>query len=118
MTSPQTHMYRDHRKLWKAETRIKLGDCWQLDISTRKSENGELVTSASIGKLERGFVTHRVFTDYSRRVFRKTARCTEKNIETQHKEALALIDQIMADVRAHYDVIGETIPDPEQPIAA
>ena len=116
MTSPQNHMYRDHRKLWKAETRIKLGEGWQLDIGTRKSENGELVTSASVGKVERDFVRHRVFTDYSRRVFRRAARCTEKNIETQHKEALAMLDTIMADVRAHYDAVGETIP--EQPIAA
>lgn len=104
-----TFMCRDYRKAWKSETRVRLGDGWQLDLLTRKNDRGELVTSASIGRVERGCVTHRMYADYSRQVFRRTARCTEKSVQLQHNEALALMETIFADVRAHYDERRETV---------
>lgn len=110
-----TFISRDYRKAWKAETKIKLGDGWQLDITTRKTDNGDLSTSASMGKVERGFITHRMYADYNRNVFRRAARCTDKNVTAQHAEALAMLDTILADARAHHIKMGEPLPAIEKP---
>lgn len=105
----QTYLNRDYRKNWRASTTVKLADGWQLDITTRKVESGELVSSASVAKVERGFATHRMFADYSRNISRVAARCTEKAVSEQHAKALARIDDIKADMLAHYAARGETV---------
>lgn len=119
----ETLFRKDFRKAWRAESRVRLGvdetdpakpARWQLDITTSKNDRGELVSSASVAKIDGGFATHRMFADYSRNIFRRTARCTEKNIEAQHNEALAMLETVLADVRDHYARAGETIPMPDQ----
>jgi hypothetical protein len=110
MTQPQTYLSRDFRKAWRAETKIKFGEGWQLDLTTRKNDNGEIVTSASVARVEGGFATHRMFADYSRNVFRITARCTEKVIRERHAIAIDMLDTIIADVRSHYIDRDEPLP--------
>lgn len=111
MTQPQTYLRRDFRNTWRAETKVKFGDGWQLDLTTRKAENGEVVTQASVARVERGFATHHMFADYNRNVSRVTARCTEKVIREQHAKAIDMLDTISADVRSHYISRGEPLPD-------
>lgn len=110
---PLTYLSRDWRKAWRAESKIKFADGWQLDLTTRKNDNGEIVTSASVARVERGFATHRMFADYNRNVFRIVARCTEKIIGEQHAKGIDMLDTIIADVRDHYARRGEPLP--EQP---
>ena len=111
MTQPETFIHKDKRTGWRAETKIPLGDNWQLDIGTRKTHEGWLVSSVTVGRVERGFVTHRLFTDYSRYAIKREGRCTDKVIEKQHDEALSMLATIIADVRDHYARMNETIPD-------
>ena len=118
MTQPLTHLSRDFRKTWRAETKIKFGEGWQLDLTTRKAENGEIVTSASVARVKDGFATHRMFADYNRNVFRITARCTEKVIREQHAKAIDMLDTVCADVRSHYISRGEPLPDMPAEFAA
>lgn len=119
----ETFISKDKRSGWRAETKIRLGvddtDAdkparWQLDVTTRKGNSAGIVTHATVGKVERGFVTHRLYTDYSRYVFKREGKCTEKAVGAQHDEALAMLETIIADVRDHYARIGEVVPMPDQ----
>lgn len=106
-----TFISKDKRTGWRAETCIKLADGWQLDIVTRKGNTGGLVTHVTVGRAERGFVTHRLYTDYSRSIIIKPGvRCTEASVTTQHAEALAMWADIDASVREHYDDLNEPLP--------
>lgn len=121
-----TFTHKDKRNGWRSETRVKLGSDdtgrWQLDITTRKNSGGQLITVATVGKIERGCITHRLYTDYNRTVTKTDARCTEKNVDDQHAKALDMMDTIVADVRAHYARMNETItedaPAPSQILTA
>lgn len=108
-----TFTHKDKRSGWRSETRVKLGSNdtgkYQLDITTRKNSNGQLITTATVGKIERGCITYRLYIDYSRTVTKTDARCTEKNVDDQHAKALDMMDTIVADVRAHYARMNETI---------
>lgn len=112
----ETFISKDKRTGWRAETKIRLGvdetDAanpvrWQLDITTRKGNSAGIVSHVTVGRVERGFVTHRLYTDYSRYVFKREGKCTEKAVSTQHDEALAMLETIVADVRDHYARLNE-----------
>jgi hypothetical protein len=109
MTKIDTFIHKDKRTGWRAETKIKLGEGWQLDITTRKGNDGQLISHATVGRVERGFVTHRLYTDYSRYAIKREKKCTEKNVGDQHAETLSMIDAILDDVRAHYARMNEPI---------
>ena len=121
-----TFTHKDKRSGWRSETRFKLGSNdtgkYQLDITTRKNFGGQLITIATVGRIERGCITYRLYIDYSRTVTKTDARCTEKNVDEQHAKALEMLVTIVADVRAHYARMNETItendPAPSQILAA
>jgi hypothetical protein len=102
MTEYQTHIRRDYRKNWKAETRIDLGDKRELKISTHKTEHGALITHASVGKREGPCVTHALYEDFSTRLAAQNVRCTEKNVREQHEGVMRTLDSILAAVAQHY----------------
>jgi hypothetical protein len=85
----QTRIKKDIRNMWKAESVAMITEDLQLSVTTRKMSNGELVTNASVSKLEGNFHSHVMYQDFSRRV-RVTSpkRVTSKVVEAQH----ALVD--------------------------
>ena len=97
-----TYIGKDHYGKWKATSTLMLGDKQQLSISTYKS-HGELRTYASVGKLDRGFVTHRIYQDYHKCFASEDRAATGKAVEAQHRSVLAKIDLILDDVTRHYN---------------
>lgn len=77
-----------------------------LTIATSKGRN-ELSSRATIGFKGDGFVTHRMFTDYSQPVASSASRCTEKAIRELHAKALDKLPDILASVAAHYGTTVE-----------
>ena len=79
-----------------------------LDITTHKTERGDLVSSASVHqeKSENGFTSHvhAIFADYCKRAITTPGpvRATAKTIEAQHLRALEMLPQILADVALFY----------------
>lgn len=73
----------------------------QLTIKTYKYY-GHLLSRAHIGFLNGGFETVRMYQDYAQRVVDSQKRATRKAVETQHAEALAMLDDIKAAAIAHY----------------
>ena len=75
---------RQEYKNWVARTNIEMGDNKGLTISTSKGRNS-LRTMASVSIREGGFMTHRMYQDFSILVdetFPK--RVTSKVVESQH----------------------------------
>lgn len=76
---------QDHYKNWFAKTDIDLPNDKLLTITTRKSNNGGLLSSASVASYEKGFLTHVMFQDFSIRLEHSNPkRVTAKVVEQQH----------------------------------
>jgi hypothetical protein len=83
-----------------------LGENFVLKIRTSKS-NGRLSSVATVVEERGSFVTYRVFHDYYRIVINGgNKRATQKAIDTQHQEALEMLDTITADALSHYAEIA------------
>ncbi len=91
----QTRIKKDIRNMWKAESVAMITEDLQLSVTTRKMSNGELVTNASVSKLEGNFFQHALYQDFNKRV-RVTypKRVTSKVVEAQH--ALVDFNQVAA----------------------
>jgi hypothetical protein len=98
----QTFISRNHAKAWDAKTIVPLKDRQQLTIHTYKNHRGALATYASVGTLERGFVTHKLYDDYSKCFAAEAVRCTEKAVAAQHRDVLARLPTILDDITRHY----------------
>jgi len=80
-----TTIKQDHYKHWIAKTDIDLPNGKLLTITTRKSNNGGLLSSASVASYEKGFLTHVMFQDFSIRLEHSNPkRVTAKVVEQQH----------------------------------
>jgi len=86
---------------WQAETRIALEGGRHLSITTRKTSRG-LRTNAQAYRIENGFMMFVMFGDYAKTLAQSTARCTEKAVADQHRQALGQLDTIKAEVLAFY----------------
>jgi len=70
---------------WRAETVLMLTNTLQLSIVTTKRHTGHLVTTASCGYLEDGFIKHTIYQDYSTTLDKSyPKRITQKVVEEQH----------------------------------
>ena len=98
-----TEIFRDRYGHWQGKTTIKLGNSQELLISTYKNNRGALATYASVGTLDRGFVTHKLYQDYSKCFAADAVRCTEKNVQRQHETVLGKINYILDDITRHYN---------------
>lgn len=94
---------KDYYGSWTSKSQMDLQDNWVLQIHTSKVSNGLLVTTATVLKVEGVLMTHRMFTDYSKRIASEKIRCTEKNVIAQHTAALAILDQVLLEVNAQYN---------------
>lgn len=102
---------RKGRDSWQAESSLPLGFTSdgkpaELHISTYKSGRG-LATYAGVKLIDGHFTTTRVFRDYHQRLELSAQRCTEGNIERQHRFWLARIDTIKADAIAFHTAKGD-----------
>jgi hypothetical protein len=83
-----------------------LGENFFLNIRTSKS-NGRLLSIATVAQ-QRGYLTtYRVFHDYYCVVINGgNKRATQKAIDTQHQEAVKMLETITADALRHYAEIA------------
>ena len=89
----------EHRQ----STDIKLhSDMW-LRVSTKKSINKTLDTTASVFKRDGGFEVHRMHQDYWKCLERSApARITAKAVEVQHERVMRNQAEIIAAAEQHY----------------
>lgn len=86
----------------KATSTVRLASGWEFSLYTHKDSRGYLSTTASMGKIEDGFVTHRVFQDFHKHFLRTAPdRITNKALEAQHTEALKQLDTLILEAEAH-----------------
>lgn len=94
-------------KGWQAESRLKLSDGRELEITTHKGLcSGTLDSSATVFHIDGNSRIHS-FAFGARGDFRKTLfaskeRCTEKSVRLQHTQAVAQIEDLLAEIEAHY----------------
>ena len=80
-----TSIKQDHYKHWIVKTDIDLPLGKLLTITTRKSNNGGLLSSASVASYEKGFLTHVMYQDFNIRLEHSNPkRATAKVVEQQH----------------------------------
>lgn len=104
-----TRVRKDIRNNWAAEDSIDLVANRVLQIQTRKTSDGTVVTSATVHVKDGEFLSHRMFTDFSQRLMTAKIRCTEKNVTQQHAEAMTKRNELLSAVTAWYAKIGETV---------
>ena len=95
------------RNGWQVETCFPLPDGRELSFSTSKCHDGSLSTTASVSKRDGVFRTFAVYQDYMKTIRREKVRCTDKNVQAQHLDALKDKDIVMAEVKAQYYPEGE-----------
>lgn len=98
----QTVIRKDHYGAWVMKTQVELMDNYVLEISTSKRSSGVLSTTANVHKIEGGFMTHRMFQDYSKHLVSEKVRVTEKAVRAQHEQALKMLDVVVLEVYAQY----------------
>jgi hypothetical protein len=88
----------------RVETTAALPGNRQLSLTTHRSFDGELITRASVGIVEGGFVKYLMGRDYNRVFQRGKVRMTKGNVEAQHNKYLEQLDQIAEDATRYYGV--------------
>ena len=97
---------------WTAEDHFSLPNNYQLHITTSKQFNGQLLTSALVGRVEHreGYSSFMYKLglggggDYYRKLLATDIRVTEKAVRDQQVAAIAAcFDAVLADVVDHYD---------------
>jgi hypothetical protein len=103
-----TFVRQDHYKNWRAESTVMISDTLQLSVVTMKRSSGRLLTSASVGKVERGYISHTVYQDYSKNVLVSTPKkVTCKAVEAQHQ--LVDMEEVVAEALKFYQIADHTI---------
>ena len=97
-----TIVQKSIRGTWAADDKIELGNDQVLQVSTHKVSCGDLVTSATVSKRDGGFLSHRMFTDFSQRIMTRAVRCSEKNVAEQHAEAMTKLAELKEAIAAFY----------------
>lgn len=80
-----------------------LGENFYLKIRTGKNQHtGRIESIASVYEKDGAFETHRAFYDFFEGIICSNKRGTQKAIDTQHAEAMAMLDQITQRAKDHY----------------
>ena len=88
---------------WRAEDTEMLNDTLELSITTMRRSNGRVATTATVGRLEGEFITHRMYQDYNVSLWAVVyPRVTRKVVEEQHKSILKELVAIRQRARDHY----------------
>ncbi len=77
---------------------------FQIELTTRKYSNGEMVSSATGEFARDGMVTYLMYGDFRKVYARTAARATQRALDAQHAATFspAALPQIIADARAFY----------------
>lgn len=59
----------------------------QLEVSTRKYSNGQIVSAAHVQFAKNGMVTFMMYGDFRKTVLRTSGRATQKTLDQQHSTA-------------------------------
>ena len=105
-----TTVQKSIRGTWEAKDSIELGNDRVLQISTHKTSDGTLVTTATVHLRDGAFLSHRMFTDFSQRMMTAKVRCTAKTVATQHADCMKRINEVHSAITAWYVSKGECIP--------
>jgi hypothetical protein len=98
-----TTIRKDLHGGWRAEDIYPLPNDRELHVVTHRVSSGSLVTSANVHLRENGFLTHRMYQDYSRRIFAvKYPRVTKNVVLEQHEDALKEVPGILSEVAVAY----------------
>jgi len=91
---------------WKSETVIDLTDDIRICILTMKRSSGGILTSAIGGvKCPRtGYYMITAFKDYSKKIILMQGKATKNAIMWQQQQALADLDDIVADAKQFYKI--------------
>lgn len=88
---------------WRAEDKEMLTDDLELSIVTMRRSSGRVATTATVGKLEGGFITHRMYQDYNISLEAVVyQRVTRKVVEEQHAKLMKEIVAIRQQALNHY----------------
>lgn len=88
---------------WKAKSSFPLGEGRELEIITYKGSKGMIVSIASVSRIEDGFKTCAVFSDFSKIINRALVlKITKEAVTKMHRGTLNLIDEIKAEAEAFY----------------
>ena len=88
---------------WRAEDKEMLTDDLELSIVTMRRSSGRVATTATVGKLEGVFITHRMYQDYNVSLWAVVyPRVTRKVVEEQHTNILKELVAIRQRARDHY----------------
>ncbi len=106
-----TKVQKGMRGTWEAKDSIELGNDRVLQVSTHKTSDGSLVTTATVHLRDGQFLSHRMFTDFSQRLAARMLRCTEKNVTLQHADAMRLreLTALKEAITAWYVAKGECV---------
>lgn len=102
-----TFIGKDMRGSWKATSLVNVGDdSLECKIVTSKIFSGEIQSRVTVGKIDGGFVSHKMYQDYSKCVSSAIVRCTEKTVKVRHAQALDIVIQShIDDIRKQYNII-------------
>lgn len=104
-----TKVQKGMRGTWEAKDSIELVANRVLQVSTHKTSDGTLVTTATVHLHDGNFLSHRMFTDFSQRMMTAAIRCTEKNVAAQHAECMKKINEVHSAITAWYVAKGECV---------
>lgn len=99
-----THIRKTQRG-WEAITDCPVPhtDNLILRISTYKFSRGGLITTSTVHREEGNFLSHVVYSDFHKtRLLDPRKRCTEANVEQQHRSQMGRLGDIMDEVLKHY----------------
>lgn len=99
-------MYKT-RDGWSARSRVALDDYGLpgrvIDLSTGKWDTGGIWSHAICAKIDNGFMTWAVFSDWDKTLLQSMkTRCTEKNVRDMHTRSLSMIEELVAECVAFY----------------
>lgn len=87
----------------KADTNVRIpGTRRVLQITTRKWDNGNLVTTASVHSLSGAFAVTLIGEDFYQRLATSQLRATPSAVRRQHDECLADVDALLDQVMQFY----------------
>ena len=97
----KTYLRKSLHNGWQCETNVDLGNKLRLKVSTYKSAK-HIVSIASVCTVEGAFETHKMHEDFWARLEAHKNKCTEKNVQAVHAQALDRLPEFMPEIAKQY----------------
>lgn len=95
-------VYKCKSNGWTARDTVSFGDNMQLTVSTYKSGTN-VVTTARVDKVERGFLTHTVFQDFTARLLSMPCKRVTSKVVSQQQSWVSMMD-VLKSAKFYYGV--------------